>query len=131
MWQTVKDSPLGSSSPTLITTGATLQLVMEWSKHPKLRDFQIKSLPIWGLSTKKKQIQQVLSTEGILITVEDHLFDAGFGSWMKESLEGNIEAESRLRHIALTSEVFGLVGSQEALNKKGGISLENVLKILS
>ena len=72
-----------------------------------------------------------MSTEGIIVTVEDHLFDAGFGSWMKEALGGNTEVESRLRHIALTSEVFGLVGSQEALNEKGGISLESVLKILS
>ncbi len=131
LWQTVKESPIGSSAPTLITTGAVLQSVMEWSKHPKLKDFQIKSLPIWGLASKKNQIEQVMSTEGIVITVEDHLFDAGFGSWMKESLGGNAEAESRLRHIALTSEVFGLVGSQEALNEKGGISLESVLKILS
>ena len=58
LWQTVKESPMGSSAPTLITTGAVLQSAMQWSKHPKLKDFQIKSLPIWGLASKKNQIEQ-------------------------------------------------------------------------
>ena len=57
-----------------------------------------------------------------VVTVEDHLQDGGFGSWMLEALCREQDLMRRIRLKALSPEVCGMVGRQEALNEAGGLS---------
>lgn len=81
------------------------------------------SLPLWGMAHKSGQAEQV-SRHPRIMTVEDHLPDAGFGSWLLESLSGERELRSRVDSIALSAEVCGMVGSQAALHRAGGLTLD-------
>lgn len=55
-----------------------------------------------------------------VVTMEDHLVDGGFGSWLLESLPNGSELRSRIEIRGLNPAVCGMVGSQQALNKLGG-----------
>lgn len=107
---------------TLLTTGAPLAYASQWIRKPGMYNgFSLHSLPLWGMSTKVSQVSQI---EGwrVVVTVEDHLQDAGFGSWMCEALAGSPELWARIRIKALTPEVCGMVGRQEMLNELGGLT---------
>ena len=61
-----------------------------------------------------------------LITMEDHLRDGGFGSWMCEALIAAApNLLSRIAIKALDPAVCGMVGSQKTLNALGGLSLDD------
>jgi transketolase len=77
------------------------------------------------MNSKSLQIAQADGFE-LLLTVEDHLADGGFGSWMAESLNENDMFRGKQRTLGLDSKVCGLVGSQVTLNSAGGISLARV-----
>ena len=77
-------------------------------------------MPIWSMYTKGQHAERALVlTE--LVTLEDHLLDGGFGSWMAEALVGT-PAASRLRPIALSERVCDMVASQATLNRLGGLA---------
>jgi transketolase len=110
----------GDSARTILTTGAPLALAQEWLTTPHYSDYSLCSLPLWGMSTKRQQAAQVESWESI-ITLEDHLSDCGFGSWLRESLEDSTSLMPRITVRALNSSVCGMVGKQETLNRAGGL----------
>lgn len=99
---------------TFITTGNTLALAQTLIKKKEWSDFSIYSLPIWGLKAKKNQINYLKKFNKI-ISIEDHLFDNGFGSWLLESATKS--ERSKIENIALSSRVVGKVGTQSYLNK--------------
>jgi transketolase len=104
----------------LLSTGATLELAMAMSDRPEHRGCEVSTLPLWGMSAKPLQAEQVAQGNAV-ITLEDHLEDGGFGSWLSESLSREPTLRSRLHGMALSSEVCGLVGSQATLNARGGL----------
>jgi transketolase len=104
----------------LLSTGATLELAMTMSDRPEHRGCEVSTLPLWGMSAKPLQAKQVAQGNTV-ITLEDHLEDGGFGSWLSESLSREPGLRNRLRGMALSSEVCGLVGSQATLNALGGL----------
>jgi transketolase len=73
------------------------------------------------MATKSSQAEQVAHWEQV-VTVEDHLQDAGFGSWMCEALAGVPQISSRIKVKALTPLICGMVGRQEVLNEFGGLT---------
>lgn len=106
---------------TLLTTGTTLALARNWLRSdPKYADYSLHSMPLWGLKHKNVQTMQVRAWARIT-TVEDHLVDAGFGSWMMEALGEQPELLQRLRIKGLKSSVCGMVGRQEILNAAAGL----------
>lgn len=112
----------GEDSKTLLTTGATLAYAGQWvEKFGAYCGFSLHSLPLWGMSAKAVQASQTASW-GKVVTIEDHLRDAGFGSWMCEALADFPELLSRIKIKALSSEVCGMVGGQEILNELGGLT---------
>jgi transketolase len=112
----------GEGDNTLLTTGAPLAYASQWIEQSGIyRGFSLHSLPLWGMSTKVSQISQVENWEKV-VTIEDHLQDAGFGSWMCESLAGSSELLSRIKIKALSPKVCGMVGRQEILNELGGLT---------
>ena len=55
------------------------------------------------------------------MSVEDHLLDGGFGSWLLEARARAPALKTRIRPIALSAEVCGMVGAQATLNRLGGL----------
>lgn len=107
-------------SRTLLTTGATLALAHKWLSEPKFSGYALHSLPLWGMAAKPLQAKQVEPQE-LVMTVEDHLADGGFGSWLRESLENTPQFMSRVSVRALNARVCGMVGKQSVLNEVGGL----------
>lgn len=105
----------------LLSTGATLGMALEMQQTPDYCEYSVFSLPLWSMKTKSLQPAQV-STASHVVTLEDHLVDGGFGSWLMESLSDSPDLRGRLQSRALDSIVCGLVGSQKALNKQGGLA---------
>jgi transketolase len=107
----------------LLSTGAALGSAMERAdRDPDYARHSVWSLPLWGMASKPLQPAQLASFDRV-VTMEDHLPDGGFGSWMRESIGDHPELAARLRTIALSAEVCGTVGSQAMLHQLGGLSL--------
>lgn len=109
------------SKSVLLSTGAPLSMAMEWKDKKKYKDFSVYSMPLWGMKHKLYQPSQVSGLEQ-LVTIEDHLTDGGFGSWMMESLPSGSGLLEKVSIRALNPIVCGSVGSQSALNELGGLS---------
>lgn len=111
----------GAGDDCLLTTGATLALAMEWQKSSKYCRHSILSMPLWSMSAKHRQPSQVKAWAEV-ITLEDHLIDGGFGSWLMESMPARQGLRERIHSVALDPVVCGSVGSQQMLNKLGGLA---------
>jgi transketolase len=109
--------PDDQAREAVLTTGATLQHAMQ-AERPDRR--AVYSLPLWGMEAKVRQPEQVEQVERLL-TIEDHLIDGGFGSWMMEALRARPDLVTRLDAKALSADVCGMVGSQATLNRIGGL----------
>lgn len=119
-WLKVKEG--SGISKTFLTTGAPLAQANEWSSSDDYAGYALYSLPLWGMAVKHLQTDQVTSWESV-ITVEDHLADCGFGSWLRESLESAPQLMPRVSVRALNSKVCGMVGKQSVLNAAGGLTI--------
>ena len=78
-------------------------------------------MPLWSMKSKRDQALKMAVWDSV-ITVEDHLVDAGFGSWLRESLQDAPNLMVRMSVRALDAGVCGMVGSQSSLNAAGGLS---------
>jgi transketolase len=111
----------GNEQRVLLSTGAGLQIAMDWIKTEEYADRAVYSMPLWSMAVKGTQAEQ-LSKHKEVLTIEDHLQDGGFGSWMLEAralagISGNVYP------VALNPDVCGTVGSQTTLNRLGGLIL--------
>lgn len=116
-WLNVTGTGVGRK--TWLTTGAPLAQAFAWQQEDD-GYMAVHSLPLWGMATKGMQAEQVKSWEAV-VTVEDHIVDCGFGSWLRESLAGTPELMPRIVVRALDAKVCGMVGKQSTLNKIGGL----------
>jgi transketolase len=83
--------------------------------------YSLHSMPLWSMKSKREQAFEMAPWDSVM-TVEDHLADAGFGSWLRESLQDAPHLMVRLSVRALDAGVSGMVGSQGTLNTAGGLS---------
>lgn len=118
-WLKVQDGS-ETENKCVLTTGAALDLVMQSQKLESRAEMSVYSLPLWGMKAKADQARQVELFNEVR-TVEDHLKDAGFGSWLMESVSGGSNLMERIHVRALDSKICGMVGSQRTLNELGGI----------
>lgn len=106
----------------LLTTSGGLHIAHQLQKNnPEYTGYGIFTCPVWGASFKVLQQEQVNRFNEI-VTIEDHLFDCGFGSWLRESI---VLPESHIKIInkALSLDVIGKVGTEEYLLKIGGFNI--------
>ncbi len=115
------ESP-GDDARTLLSTGAALGIAMDWRQSAPYRHHAVHSMPLWGMSSKARQLKAAQLFHRVE-TLEDHLEDGGFGSWLMESLVGKPGVRTQLQIHALSSDVCGTVGSQNTLNAIGGLAL--------
>lgn len=119
IWVPVKSRNDVSDSHVFLSTGATLSYAID--KYYLGEATSIYSLPLWAQSVKDRQLLQI-EKKAKVTTIEDHLIDGGFGSWMLESVVNT--SKSALQKIsirALDPIVCGTVGSQDVLNVFGGL----------
>lgn len=107
----------GDEDRVLLSTGAGMQIAMESKTHA---DRAVYSMPLWSMAEKSAQCKLLSNREEVL-TIEDHLQDGGFGSWLLEARAADPALNCIVRPIALGPEVCGTVGSQATLNRLGGI----------
>jgi transketolase len=105
----------GDEDRILLSTGAALGAAIG-----RATDEAVYSLPLWGMRAKSVQATQV-ARHAAITTLEDHLPDAGFGSWLAESVAGT-PAAARIRPIALDPAICDMVASQATLNRLGGLA---------
>ncbi len=110
----------GESEDLILTTGTTLHLAIKRQRAIKGPRPAVFSLPLWGMSSKAHQGQQFLAYK-MITTIEDHLIDGGFGSWLAEAVIHGGGPVERLRIEALDARVCGTVGTQETLCVLGGL----------
>lgn len=123
-WLTVRDGD--QNNATYLTTGATLDLVNQMLiKDPSMETISLKSMPLWSMQAKVDQAQQVATVKRV-ITVEDHLMDGGFGSWLLEATSIQPELLSKIRIKSLDSKVCGMVAKQSTMNAQGGLTWESL-----
>ena len=104
----------------VLTTGAALQSMANFKGDESLNEYSLFSMPLWGMSCKNLQAGQVKGWSEIL-TIEDHLQDGGFSSWLSESISQDKKQISKITTRSLNAGVCGQVGSQQILEKLGGI----------
>ena len=109
-WNLIKKS---KSKNTFIVTGNTLKIVNKLILNKKFKNYSIYSVPMWGMYYKKLQADQSKGFENI-ISIEDHLYDGGFGSWLGESFIEH-KSKAKLSCLYLKKEIIGKVGSEEYL----------------
>ncbi len=107
----------GDEQRVLLSTGAGLQIAMERTSH---RDRAVYSMPLWSMAAKTSQ-NELLRDRTEVATIEDHLQDGGFGSWLLEVRATDPSLNCIVRPIALSPVVCGTVGSQTTLNRLGGL----------
>jgi transketolase len=123
-WLSVREGD--EARATYLTTGATLDLVNQLLvKNPSLRSLALKSMPLWGMKTKHSQTKQIEQFEQV-ITVEDHLMDGGFGSWLLEATTVRPELLARIKVKSLDAKVCGMVAKQSTMNAQGGLTEEQL-----
>ena len=118
-WLTV-DAGQPGARQAFLTTGATLALAMEWRRSVISPNHAVHSMPLWSMRSKASQASHVERLDKVT-TLEDHLADGGFNSWLLEALGTQPDLRNRVRGLDLSPEVCGTVGSQGMLNTLGGL----------
>ena len=116
-WVKVREA---NEKQVFLSTGAGLQIAMDWIKRQEYADRSVYSMPLWCMAAKANQADQLRDHEDV-VTVEDHLRDGGFGSWLLEA-RTVAGASCLVRSIALNSDICGMVGGQAMLNWLGSLA---------
>ena len=112
-WVPVRE---GAGDEVMLSTGAALGAALD-----RAEGRAVWSLPLWSMAAKADQPVQ-LARHSRVTTLEDHLADGGFGSWLTESVAGT-PAAARIEPIALSPEICDMVAGQATLNRIGGLTL--------
>ena len=75
-------------------------------------------MPIWGMSSKKK-VKKLIKKFNKIVTIEDHFYDGGFGSWLRECIV-NSNINTKIKSTFIKSSVLNDVGSNSYLMEKHG-----------
>lgn len=68
----------------------------------------------------KKKIASEISKWDCITSIEDHLIDGGFYSFLNE-IKSSYKLKVDLKSVALDSRIIGKVGSQKFLNNLAGL----------
>ena len=71
----------------------------------------------------KDFLRQHLAPYQTIVTVEDHIADGGFGSFVREASDFNQQIDA----IHLNSESVGAVGNESYLRELGGVNSQSII----
>jgi transketolase len=110
-----------SKDKVFISTGSPLASVNDFLSESSIaKEISQLSMPLWGMGSKSRAANE-LATFNKVITVEDHLEDGGFGSWILESVNKIQNNKPTIVINSLDSKVCGMVGTQAVLNDAAGM----------
>ena len=115
-WNKVLDN---EKSKIFLTTSGGLKIALDYIKREEFSNFGIYSCPLWGARNKDIQQEQLDKFDEI-ITIEDHLLDCGFGSWLRESIS-DLNTHTKVKCIGFNQNIIGKVGSESYLQNEGGV----------
>lgn len=118
-WSLVLKGEQSNKDVAVLATGGALSIAIE--KFGKDKKVDVYTLPLWSMASKARQSEWVSRYRSIEV-YEDHLVDGGFGSWVLESLAMHPNLRQRITIHALDPLVCGLVGTQNQLEKLGGLN---------
>tara|TARA_B110001452_G_scaffold229708_1_gene205711 strand:+ start:6202 stop:7071 length:870 start_codon:yes stop_codon:yes gene_type:complete len=107
----------GNKKKILLTTGS-VQILAKKIRSKKFKNHSLYSMPIWGMKAKNTA-RNIIKKFDEIITVEDHFYDGGFGSWLKECIN-NTNIKTIINSKSIDSNVLNEVGSKEYLLSKFG-----------
>ncbi len=111
----------GNGGRAILSTGAGLQIAMDWLAKDEYTNYSVYSMPLWSMADKSAQAS-CLRQYAEVLTIEDHLVDGGFGSWLLEAKAMDAAGvDCQVIPVALSPDVCGTVGSQTTLNRLGGL----------
>jgi len=125
---TMDSSPITPGVPRLLFGNPQASVVIlstGFMAHAALRlaqsreDVACYTLPCWGMRFRDS-IPDLVRSRDRVITVEDHLVDGGFGSWVLECLAGTPGA-GLVTPLGLTADVVGLVGREDYIHEAAGL----------
>jgi len=112
-WVKISKSEINNSKKCILTTGGVIEDAIKMQNSKKYFDYHVYSLPIWGMKYKSLQPNQI-SKWNEIITLEDHIEDGGFGSYILEC-NALMENKTKIKVKALNQKVCGMVGSQDEI----------------
>lgn len=84
------------------------------------------SLPLWADSEESRSgVRAFVAAHRHVVTVEEHYRAGGFGSYVRECLEGTPYQE-RLTCLSLDTSTMHMVGDERLLRAAGGISASDI-----
>jgi transketolase len=107
----------GNKKKIILTTGSVQNL----AKSIRIKNYDkysLYSMPIWGMKAKNK-VKNIIKKFDEVITIEDHFYDGGFGSWIKECIDDS-KIKTIIKSKFIKNKVIKEVGSKEYLLKKYG-----------
>ena len=107
----------GNKKKILLTTGSVQNLAKN-IRLKKYKNHSLYSMPLWGMKAKNK-VKNIIKKFDEIITIEDHFYDGGFGSWLKECIN-DTNIKTKIKSKCISPEVINEVGSSEYLIKKYG-----------
>jgi len=111
-WLSILNSKKNSKK-TFLTTGNISHLAKNLLSKKQFNNYSLFSLPIWGMKFKEKQKKQIKKWD-IILVLEDHLEDGGFGSWIKESVN-NTKIKTKIVSKHINKKIISKVGSEKYL----------------
>ena len=107
----------GNKKKIILTTGSVQKLAKQ-IRGGKYKKYSVYSMPMWGMKAKNK-VKNLIKKFDEIITIEDHFYDGGFGSWLKECLN-NSNIKTKIKSKYIDTNVINEVGSKEYLLSKYG-----------
>jgi transketolase len=107
----------GSPKKIILTTGSVQDIARNMISK-RFKDYSLYSMPLWGMKAKNVT-KKIIKKFDEIITIEDHFYDGGFGSWIKECTN-NTNIKTKIKSKYIDSNVINEVGSKEYLLKKFG-----------
>ncbi len=104
-----------STKKTFLVTGNIANIAKKFLNEKKFNSYSLHSLPLWGMKFKKMQKKQISKWDTIL-TLEDHLEDGGFGSWIKEAATTSLK--TKIISKSINAKVISKVGTEDYLLEK-------------
>ena len=111
-WLSIVNSKKNSKK-TFLITGNISHLAKNLLSKKQFNNYSLFSLPIWGMKFKEKQKKQIKKWD-IILVLEDHLEDGGFGSWIKESVN-NTKIKTKIVSKHINKKIISKVGSEKYL----------------
>jgi transketolase len=127
-WVPIFKSP--GNKKVILVTGTAAQVVKDWRYlGEQLRDLDIYTVPLWSMGGKIHHAKKLAQYSSV-ITLEDHLVDGGFGSYISEVVHSHGFMVD-LKILGLDPRVCGEVGSQDTLMTFGGVSERALIELVS